>query len=91
MNETGSIDDVVIVGGGIGGLASALALRLMGWQVRVLERAPEFGEVGAGIQLAPNATRLLRSWGLLDSLLETGICPKRLVMSDARTGRELIF
>ena len=58
--------DVIIAGGGIGGLANALALALAGQRVRVLERSSEFTEVGAGLQMAPNATRILRQWGLLD-------------------------
>lgn len=82
-------DDVLVVGGGIGGLAVALATRRAGLAVRVLERAPEFSEVGAGIQLAPNATRLLRMWGLLDPVLDLGVTPTRLVLSDAQTGSEL--
>ena len=44
---------VIVVGGGIGGLSAALALARQGLRVRVLERAREFGEVGAGIQIAP--------------------------------------
>src|SRR5690606_39919236 len=58
--------DVIVVGGGIGGLATAFSLRQQGLSVRLLERAPEFGEVGAGLQLGPNATRILDNWGLLD-------------------------
>lgn len=49
----------VVVGGGIGGLTAAVALGRVGWQVTVLERAPEFGEVGAGIVLMANAMRAL--------------------------------
>ena len=49
--------DVLVVGGGIGGLANALALTQKGLRVRVLEQAQEFGEVGAGLQIAPNCTR----------------------------------
>jgi 2-polyprenyl-6-methoxyphenol hydroxylase-like FAD-dependent oxidoreductase len=80
---------VVVVGGGIGGLAAALALTRAGVRTRVLERSPEFGEVGAGLQLAPNATRILRSWGLLGEVVERGVLPHRLVMRDALDGREL--
>ncbi|MER6596116.1 FAD-dependent oxidoreductase, partial [Micromonospora purpureochromogenes] len=47
----------VVVGGGIGGLAAALALHRAGWRVTVLERAPELGEVGAGLTLMSNALR----------------------------------
>jgi 2-polyprenyl-6-methoxyphenol hydroxylase-like FAD-dependent oxidoreductase len=84
-----NVDEFIVVGGGIGGLAAALALARYGRQVRVLERAPEFTEVGAGIQLAPNATRVLRAWGLLESVLDVGIRPRRLVLSDAISGGEL--
>jgi 2-polyprenyl-6-methoxyphenol hydroxylase-like FAD-dependent oxidoreductase len=81
--------DVVVVGGGIGGLANAYALATAGHSVRVLERAPEFAEVGAGLQLAPNATRILREWGLLDDVVAAGVLPRRLVFKDAVDRREL--
>lgn len=86
---TGTPQDIVVVGGGIGGLSNALALTHAGHRVRVLERAPEFTEVGAGLQMAPNATRILREWGLLDRVIEEGVTPKRLMMRDALTGDEL--
>ncbi|MEV0183192.1 FAD-dependent monooxygenase [Streptomyces sp. NPDC050625] len=81
--------DVVVVGGGIGGLAAALALTRTGLRVRVLEQASEFGEVGAGIQLAPNCTRILDKYGLLDEARSLGVVPERLVMRDAVDGRDL--
>ncbi|QUH01396.1 FAD-dependent monooxygenase [Saccharopolyspora erythraea] len=56
----------IVLGGGIGGLATAVALDRAGWQVEVLERAPEFGEVGAGLAVLPNAMRALDSLGLGD-------------------------
>lgn len=59
---------VIIVGGGIGGLTAAIALRQTGWSVRVIERAEQFGEVGAGVQLGPNATRVLKRLGLGEKL-----------------------
>jgi salicylate hydroxylase len=83
------VTDVVVVGGGIGGLGSALALTRAGLRVRVLEQASRFGEVGAGLQMAPNATRILRTWGLLDEVVARGVLPRRLVMRDAVDGREL--
>nr|WP_245607087.1 FAD-dependent monooxygenase [Pseudonocardia spinosispora] len=55
---------VTIVGGGLGGLTTALALRQRGLRTIVLEQAPELGEVGAGIQTAPNASRILLGLGL---------------------------
>ena len=83
--------DAVIVGGGIGGLGSALALARAGCRVRVLEQEPEFGEVGAGLQMAPNATRILRSWDLLDEVVDHGVTPRRIVMRDALDGRDLTW
>jgi salicylate hydroxylase len=56
--------EVVIVGGGLGGMTAALSLRQRGLSVTVLEQAPQFGEIGAGIQTAPNASRILLGLGL---------------------------
>lgn len=65
------------MGGGIGGLSAAYALSRKGLRVRVLERAPEFGEVGAGMQIAPNCTRILDDYGLLDEAKQLGVLPER--------------
>jgi len=81
--------DVLVVGGGIGGLAAARGLRASGMSVTLLEQAPEFGEVGAGLQLGPNATRLLRDWGLLERVIAVGVEPANLVFRDAVSGEEL--
>ena len=81
--------DVIIVGGGIGGLSAAFALTRKGLKVRVLERSPEFGEVGAGIQIAPNCTRILKSYGLLDDAKALGVLPVNMVMKDAVDGSVL--
>lgn len=89
MGSERGTPDVVIVGGGIGGLANAVALARAGCGVRVLEREAEFGEVGAGLQMAPNATRILRRWGLLDAVVGHGVLPARMVMRDALDGTEL--
>jgi len=78
--------DVIVAGGGIGGLACALALTIAGQRVRVLERSAEFAEVGAGLQMAPNATRILRQWGLLGKVTDAGVMPLRLVFRDAVDG-----
>jgi len=77
------------VGGGIGGLASAQSLARLGLKVRLLERAPEFGEVGAGLQIAPNCTRILDQWGLLDEVISLGVLPENIIMKDAIDGKEL--
>ncbi|WP_087973167.1 FAD-dependent monooxygenase [Oceanobacillus rekensis] len=79
----------LVVGGGIGGLATVLSLANSGRRVKVLEQAPEFGEVGAGIQLAANATNVLQHLGVMDKISEIAVFPKRLVLMDAYTGNEL--
>ncbi|MGC5615507.1 FAD-dependent monooxygenase [Georgenia sp. Z1491] len=80
---------VVVVGGGIGGMATALMLGRAGVSVTVLEQAPEFGEVGAGIQLAPNITRMLDEVGVLEHILPLAVVPNRLVFRNAVSGAEL--
>ncbi|PPJ08917.1 3-hydroxybenzoate 6-hydroxylase [Nocardia nova] len=80
---------MLIIGGGIGGLGAAYALARLGLSVRVLEQAPEFGEVGAGLQLAPNCTRILDDYGLLDDAIARGVVPDAMIMRDAIDGTEL--
>jgi 2-polyprenyl-6-methoxyphenol hydroxylase-like FAD-dependent oxidoreductase len=63
---------LIIAGGGIGGMAAALALRRVGVEVTVFERAPAFTEVGAGMSLWPNATRVLQSFGVLEQVVARG-------------------
>jgi 3-hydroxybenzoate 6-monooxygenase len=82
-------DQVIIVGGGIGGLTAALMLSRAGLRVRLLERNDKFAELGFGLQLAPNATRLLREYGLLEDVVETAVRPRRLVAMNALTGQQL--
>lgn len=80
---------LLVAGGGIGGLAAALAAARAGWFARVFEQSPSMSEVGAGLQLGPNATRLLREWGLLQQATGRGCAPERLVSRRAADGREL--
>jgi 3-hydroxybenzoate 6-monooxygenase len=87
--DSGHQPDVIVVGGGIGGLSAAFALARQGLRVRVLEQASNFGEVGAGIQIAPNCTRILHEYGLLDEARELGVLPQSMVMRDALDGTEL--
>ncbi|AQT83192.1 2-polyprenyl-6-methoxyphenol hydroxylase [Mycolicibacterium litorale] len=80
----------IIVGGGIGGLATAVSLASRGRRVHVLERAPAFEEIGAGIQLAPNALRILDELGVLDTALRDAVRPERGVLRDAQNGDVLV-
>ena len=81
--------DILIAGGGIGGLAAALALSRQGAAVQVIEQAAAFAEVGAGIQIGPNVTRILRDWELEDGLRQVASFPQALQARDARSGRAL--
>ena len=78
---------MIIVGGGIGGLAAALACGQAGARPQVLERAATFSEVGAGIQIGPNVTRILHAWGLAEDLQEIGFVPRKLDAKDTQTGQ----
>lgn len=82
-------DEVIVVGGGIGGLGTALALGRAQVGVRLLEQASAFGEVGAGLQLGPNAVRVLADWGLMDALQGCAAFPDALLVRDAHAGNTL--
>lgn len=80
---------VGIIGGGIGGVALAGCLLQRGFEVKIFERASGFGEVGAGIQMTPNAVKVMRELGLMDKLSAAGFLPNALVGRNWRTGREI--
>ena len=82
-------EPVVIAGGGIGGLSAALALAKQGIPTHVLERRPQFSEAGAGIQLGPNATRLLRAIGVAEALEPSVARPDALSVHDGVSGSDL--
>jgi salicylate hydroxylase len=81
--------DMLIAGGGIGGLAAALALQRQNLSCELWEQAQALTEVGAGIQMGPNVTRILNAWGLTDALMAVAVQPSALVSCDAISGREL--
>jgi 3-hydroxybenzoate 6-monooxygenase len=83
-------DPVLIVGGGLGGLTTALALSHRGLTARVLEGAPEFGAIGYGIQFGPNVFHVFDRLGLMESVLAVADSPAAVLMWDALDGKELV-
>src|SRR5271167_3677877 len=67
--------EIAVIGGGIGGLTAALSLRQAGFAVEVYEQAPELTQIGGGINLGPNAARVLRRLGLAAGLDRDGVRP----------------
>lgn len=83
-------EPVAIIGAGLGGLTCALALVRAGIRVRVFEQAPVLGEVGAGITMSPNASRILIHLGLGDGLAREGFVPERQWTQVLTTGAVLV-
>jgi salicylate hydroxylase len=80
---------VLIVGGGIGGLAAALALARNGIASQVIEQAAEFKEIGAGIQLGPNVFWMFDVLGLVEPISALAVFPDNLIMMDSISGEEV--
>lgn len=83
-------DEILIAGGGVGGLATALALARKGFTVRVFEQAREFGAIGYGIQLGPNAFHMFEHLGIADAVKEVADYPSAAVWRDAYTGEPVM-
>lgn len=86
MSDKHSGLPVLVAGGGIGGLAAALALVRQGFQVKVMEQAPEIGEIGAGIQLGPNAFHAFDALGIGEKARSRAVYTDEMVMHDAIDG-----
>lgn len=80
---------ILMAGGGIAGMAAGFAAVRAGWRATVFERAPEFSEVGAGVQLGPNVTRILQAWGLGEALKQVVASPSGLHARSMATGEVL--
>ncbi|MFI0843640.1 FAD-dependent monooxygenase [Mesorhizobium sp. IMUNJ 23232] len=80
---------IIVAGAGIAGLTAALAFAARGFSVQVFERSPELGEIGAGLQLSPNATRILDRLGVLAGLERLAVRPPAIVLRNAKDLREL--
>jgi salicylate hydroxylase len=78
---------IVVIGGGIGGLTTALALLKRGLDVEVYEQATQLGEVGVGIQISPNGTRVLHALGLEEALRDIQVKLLRKEIRHWRTGK----
>ncbi len=89
MARSGSKSQILIAGGGIGGLAAGLALAGQGISATVLERSSFSEESGAGIQLGPNATRLLAYLGVLEAIEQIAFTPSAIWLFDGLTGKRL--
>ncbi|KPI38029.1 3-hydroxybenzoate 6-hydroxylase 1 [Cyphellophora attinorum] len=72
--------NIIIVGAGLGGVGAAIGLLLGGHDVTILESAPQIAEVGAGIQVLPNASRLLQEWGMKEALDRYSTAPSHVNM-----------
>jgi 2-polyprenyl-6-methoxyphenol hydroxylase-like FAD-dependent oxidoreductase len=83
-------DPILIVGGGLGGLTTALALARRGHVTRVLEGAPDFGAIGYGIQFGPNVFHVFDRIGLVEQVLAVADSPTAVLMVDALDGKELV-
>src|SRR3974377_234208 len=80
---------VIVAGGGIGGLAAALGLADKGCAVTVLEQADEFGEIGAGVQIGPNAFHAMDYLGIGDIGRARAVYIDALIMMDGMTGEQV--
>lgn len=80
---------VLIAGAGIGGLAAAIALARCGWRVSLLERSRLTDDVGAGLQISPNASAILRDYGVLPRLATASLAPEAIHLRRGRDGATL--
>jgi salicylate hydroxylase len=90
MHESSPALQVLIAGGGIGGLALAYALAQDGHRITVLEQSSVFGEIGAGIQLGPNIFKMFEYLGLTDPVSAVSFFPAGLCMNDVRSGERVV-
>ncbi|KAI9880978.1 MAG: hypothetical protein M1830_009472 [Pleopsidium flavum] len=77
---------VAIVGAGLGGLAAAIGIAQAGHKVTILEQAPALGEIGAGIQIPPNSSRILKRWDILDRIEFVSVRPSDFILRSYRDG-----
>lgn len=88
--RTPNPEQIIIAGAGIAGLTLALALSDKGFQVRIFEKSATLAEIGAGLQLSPNATRLLDRLGVLERLKYSSVEPQAICLQDGTSGEKLL-
>ncbi len=89
LSEPAGVPHALIAGAGIGGLTAAIALARRGWRITLLERRPAIEEIGAGLQISPNASAILRDLGVLPKLIEAGLAPEAIHIRRGRDGATL--
>lgn len=87
--STNQSKPILTIGGGIGGLAAALALARKGFAVQVIEQAAEFKEIGAGVQFGPNGFKMMERLGLGDAIDHLAVFPDDLILMDSITSEEV--
>lgn len=83
-------DQIIIAGAGIAGLTLALALSAKGFPVQIFEKSATLAEAGAGVQLSPNATRILQQLGVLEQLTPSSVEPQAICLADGSSGEMLL-
>lgn len=89
MSQSKASFNIVIVGAGLGGLGAAVCLARKGHRVTVLEAASQLAEVGAGIQIPPNSTRILDAYGLTSQFEKKVVWPKNITFRRYATGADI--
>lgn len=89
MPENAGSPRVLIAGAGVGGLTAAIVLARRGWRITLVERRDGNENIGAGLQLSPNASAILRDLGVLPGLVEAGLAPEAIHIRRARDGATL--
>ena len=80
---------IIVVGGGIAGLAAALALGQQGQRVQLLEQADQIGTIGYGVQIGPNITPMMAQLGIADAVKKASYLPEQILLYEAYTGDQL--
>lgn len=81
--------NVIVCGGGLGGLAAAIGLKKKGHQVTILEGSAALNEVGAGIQMPPNSVKILKEYGIFDKFEKYVTRPNNIILRRYDTGAAL--